>query len=151
MCRLGFAPELVCADARTWQPPQPLDAVLLDAPCTATGVFRRHPDVLVNKSPEQVQSMAAKQFALMRAAARLLRPGGRLVYCVCSAQPEEGEAVAARALAQLPLQPLAITPERAVYGREFIRGHALRIPPGAWADKGGLDAFYMAMFVRAKA
>ncbi len=148
MRRLGFAPELVCADARYWQSAEPLDAVLLDAPCSATGVFRRHPDVLVNKTPKQVQSMAARQFALLRAATRLLRPGGRLVYCVCSAQPEEGEAITARALASLPLEAQAIDPARLAYGREFINGNAVRIPPGAWAQNGGLDAFYMAAFIR---
>ena len=149
MHRLGFAPDLVCADARTWQPSAPLDAVLLDAPCTSTGVFRRHPDVLVSKTAKQVHSMAAQQMELISAAAAMLRPGGRLVYCVCSAQPEEGAQIVGRAVEELPLKALAIDAALLPYGRAFVQDNALRIPPGAWAQKGGLDAFTMAAFTRA--
>ncbi len=78
------------ADATTWQPPAPLDAVLLDAPCSATGTIRRHPDVPHLKHAADVASAAAQQRALIAAAAAMLRPGGRLVYAVCSLQPEEG-------------------------------------------------------------
>jgi 16S rRNA (cytosine967-C5)-methyltransferase len=148
MGRLGQSVQLVCADALEWQPQTPADAILVDAPCTATGVFRRHPDVLALKTQAQVTSMAEQQFAIMDAASRMLRPGGRLVYCVCSAQFEEGEGITKRALADLPLEPLSVSKATLPYGHEFLQGHSLRIPPGAWADKGGLDAFYMAAFTR---
>lgn len=148
MQRLGVSLTSVCADAREWQPDAPVDAVLVDAPCTATGVFRRHPDVLAIKTPANVASLLDKQFSILKAASQMLRPAGRLVYCVCSAQTEEGEDIASRALQELSLKPLAIDGAALPYGGEFACGHELRIPPGAWADKGGLDAFYMAVFAR---
>ena len=148
MKRLGLDVQSVCGDVMQWQSETPLDAILLDAPCSATGVFRRHPDVLALKSEEQVCELASMQFSLLAAATQNLRPGGRLVYCVCSAQVEEGEQIAARALAELPLEAASINLETLPFGQEFVSGHALRIAPGAWADKGGLDAFYMASFTR---
>jgi 16S rRNA (cytosine967-C5)-methyltransferase len=88
--RLGLSAEIVTADAATWQA-EPFDAVLLDAPCSATGTIRRHPDVAWTKSEEDRERLAALQARLLEAAARLARPGGRLVYCTCSLEPEEGE------------------------------------------------------------
>ena len=148
MKRLGLSVQSLCADVMQWQSDAPLDAVLLDAPCSATGVFRRHPDVLALKSEEQVRALADMQFAILKAAIQNLRPGGRLVYCVCSAQGEEGEQIAARALAELPLKAANIDPKTLPFGQEFVSRHALRIAPGAWAEKGGLDAFYMATFTK---
>ncbi len=92
LARLGLAAEVICADARQWTPPSPLDAVLLDAPCTATGTIRRHPDVPHLKRPKDVARLASEQAGLLRAAAGMLRPGGRLVFATCSLQAEEGEA-----------------------------------------------------------
>jgi 16S rRNA (cytosine967-C5)-methyltransferase len=148
MARLGLNVQSVCADALQWKPETLADAVLLDAPCTATGVFRRHPDVLALKTAEQVSDMANTQFAILTAAANMLRPGGRLIYCVCSAQTEEGEDIARRALKELPLDPLTIEIGALSYVQAFANENELRIPPGAWADKGGLDAFYIAAFTR---
>ncbi len=148
MKRLGLTLHSVCADALNWKPEALVDAVLVDAPCTATGVFRRQPDVLALKTPEQVEALADKQFAILKAACEMLRPGGRLIYCVCSAQPEEGENIAKRAQEKLPLQPLEIDKKTLPYGQEFAQDHSLRIPPGAWVERGGLDAFYIAAFLR---
>src|SRR5204863_2805851 len=88
--RLQLRVEAVAADALTWRPDHPVDAVLLDAPCTATGAIRRHPDVPHLKHPEDVARLAVVQANLLRAAVDMLRLGGILVYCTCSLEPEEG-------------------------------------------------------------
>src|SRR5204863_5343358 len=88
--RLSLPVAAVAADALTWRPEQPVDAVLLDAPCTATGAIRRHPDVPHLKSTDDVARLSVVQENLLRAAVEMLRPGGILVYCTCSLEPEEG-------------------------------------------------------------
>ncbi len=90
LVRLRLAADIVAADAEEWQPDSPLDAVLLDAPCSATGTIRRHPDVPHLKRLRDIPALAARQDRLLDAACAMLRPGGRLVYAVCSLQPEEG-------------------------------------------------------------
>ena len=90
--RLGLAAEIVHADATTWRPPDLLDAVLLDAPCSATGTIRRHPDLPHIKRAADLAGLTEGQDRLIEAAAKILRLGGRLVYAVCSLQPEEGAA-----------------------------------------------------------
>jgi 16S rRNA (cytosine967-C5)-methyltransferase len=89
--RLGLTATIVTADVASWQA-EPFDAVLLDAPCSATGTIRRHPDVAWTKLPDDRDKLVALQARLLDAAARLTRPGGRLVYCTCSLEPDEGEA-----------------------------------------------------------
>jgi 16S rRNA (cytosine967-C5)-methyltransferase len=132
-----------------WRPEAPLDGVLLDAPCSATGTIRRHPDVPYLKKPSDIASLTQVQDQMMAAATAMLKPGGRLVYAVCSLQPEEGPARAAAALARLPLDPDPIRrselPElAAAIGREgFVRTH-----PGLWPQHGGLDGFFIARFRR---
>jgi 16S rRNA (cytosine967-C5)-methyltransferase len=88
--RLHLSAEVVTKDVALWQA-EPFDAVLLDAPCSATGTIRRHPDVAWSKTPEDRDKLAALQERLLEAAARLTKPGGRLVYCTCSLEPQEGE------------------------------------------------------------
>ncbi|MDA5192405.1 16S rRNA (cytosine(967)-C(5))-methyltransferase RsmB [Govanella unica] len=88
--RLGLTAELVAADGRKYRPEPRFDHVLLDAPCSATGTLRRHPDVGWLKSPEDVQSLVLTQQALFAAAAHMVAPGGRLLYCVCSMEAAEG-------------------------------------------------------------
>jgi len=143
LARLGMAAIVVEADAAGWDGGGArFDAVLLDAPCTATGTIRRHPDVPFLKRPTDVPSMAAVQRGLLAAAARLLAPGGRLVFATCSLQREEGEAVAAAAPEGLlpdPVRPEevpglegAITPEGWV-----------RTRPDFWAERGGMDGFFI--------
>jgi 16S rRNA (cytosine967-C5)-methyltransferase len=149
LARWDLHAELIAADATLWQPGRLFDAVLLDAPCSATGTIRRHPDVARVKRPRDVQTVAAAQDRLLAAAERMLRPGGRLIYAVCSMQPEEGapriQAAMARGVlrhepftaAELPGLPEAITPEG------YLRTH-----PGLWADRGGMDGFFAARLVR---
>ncbi len=103
LARLNLSATIIQGDATTWQPDSPLDAVLLDAPCTATGTIRRHPEVAHLRRPRDVIAMAEQQSRLLAAASAMLKPGGRLVYAVCSLQPEEGPAQFAAALATLPL------------------------------------------------
>lgn len=100
--RLGLAAEVVAADAMSWAPDRTFDAVVLDAPCTATGTIRRHPDILRLKHPEDIVRMADLQRALLQNAARLVRPGGTLVYSTCSLEPEESEQQVDSFLAQDP-------------------------------------------------
>src|SRR5258707_1017027 len=103
--RLGMPVSAVAADALTWRPEQPVDGVLLDAPCTATGAIRRHPDVPHLKQPEDVARLAVVQENLLRAAVDIVRPGGTIVYCTCSLEPEEGpERVAALLRSGAPVE-----------------------------------------------
>jgi 16S rRNA (cytosine967-C5)-methyltransferase len=88
--RLNIEAELVVADATKWEA-EPFDAVLLDAPCTATGTVRRHPDIPWQKRPEDLAKLSSLQSRLLDRAAALTRPGGLLVYATCSLEPEEGE------------------------------------------------------------
>jgi 16S rRNA (cytosine967-C5)-methyltransferase len=147
--RWDLPADTVAADAATWQPGEAFDAVLLDAPCSATGTIRRHPDVPRLKRPRDVQTLAEAQDRLLAAAAGLLRPGGRLVYAVCSLQPEEGAPRVAAALARGGLRLDPIRPDElpglpeAVTSDGFLRTH-----PGLWAERGGMDGFFAARLVR---
>ena len=97
--RAKLAMEIVEQDARTWRPSEPLDAVLLDAPCSALGIMRRHPEGIWRRDPKDLARFPAIQSALVRAAGEMLKPGGRLVYCVCTPAPEEGFDVVEAAIA----------------------------------------------------
>ncbi|GAN70214.1 SAM-dependent methyltransferase [Acetobacter syzygii] len=150
MARLGLANvRTLQADAATWQPDAPLDAILLDAPCSATGTARRHPDVLWVKRPRDLTNLTAMQDKLLAAARDMLRPGGRLVYAVCSLQEEEGPA-RARAAQAMGLIPAPFTPEELAFLPEALTPEGwLRTHPGLWLDKGGMDGFFAARFTRA--
>jgi 16S rRNA (cytosine967-C5)-methyltransferase len=150
LARLKLQAELVVADAIPWSAERrgSFDAVLLDAPCTATGTIRRHPEVPHLRRARDVPKLAATQAALIGAAAGLLAPGGRLVFATCSLQPEEGEAHTAR-LAALGLRPDPVRPEE-VPGLEaaVTPDGALRTRPDFWVEKGGMDGFFVARFLR---
>ena len=90
LARLSLTAEFVCADVEEWAA-EPFDALLLDAPCSSTGTIRRHPDVPWLKQPSDIAALAALQRRLIARAAALTKPGGVLVYCTCSLEPEEGE------------------------------------------------------------
>ncbi|WP_379540681.1 RsmB/NOP family class I SAM-dependent RNA methyltransferase [Teichococcus cervicalis] len=145
MARLGLPVESVQADVAEWDPGTRFDAILLDAPCSATGTIRRHPDVPHLKRPGDIATLAGLQRQLLAAAARLLAPGGRLVFATCSLQPEEGEAQAASPPPGLLPDP--IRPEE-VPGLEAALSPQgwLRTRPDLWAEQGGLDGFFMARF-----
>jgi 16S rRNA (cytosine967-C5)-methyltransferase len=142
--RARLSAEVIVADALEWEPGARFDAILLDAPCTATGTCRRHPDVLHRIGPRQIAEMAEFQARLIERAVGWLEPGGRLVYAVCSLEREEGEEQAACiALSPDPIRPaelpdwLAPTPEG-----------WLRTDPGMLAQQGGMDGFFIARFVK---
>jgi 16S rRNA (cytosine967-C5)-methyltransferase len=151
LTRTGLTARPVAADALTWAPGEaPFDAVLLDAPCSATGTLRRHPDALWLKTPEAVAGLAETQATLLDAALRLVRPGGVLVFCVCSLQPEEGPAVVTAALDRHPdLSRDPISPEEVGgLGDLFTPDGDLRTLPCHLAEHGGMDGFYAARLCR---
>ncbi|MFN3644916.1 MAG: RsmB/NOP family class I SAM-dependent RNA methyltransferase [Gemmobacter sp.] len=146
LARCGLAAACVVADALEWQPDAAFDAILLDAPCSATGTIRRHPDLPFVKGPGDLPGLIALQAALIDRAVGLLKPGGRLVYCTCSLLPAEGEDQFAAALARHPgLQ----RDQKAVAGWPGAwdaRGGGLRLRPDHWADQGGIDGFFIGAF-----
>jgi 16S rRNA (cytosine967-C5)-methyltransferase len=148
--RTGLPAEVVVANGEDWEDPRTFDAVLLDAPCTATGTLRRNPEVLRATRPADVAKLADVQHRLLDAAALRVKPGGRLVYCVCSLEREEGETQIIAFLrrnpafrtspadpAALGAPPEALTPEG-----------WLRILPSQWPEHGGLDGFFAARLER---
>ncbi len=145
--RLKLEVTTIAADATTWQPPAPLDAVLLDAPCSATGTIRRHPDVAHLKRPRDVEQLAAGQDRLLDAACAMLRPGGRLVYAVCSLQPHEGAERIRAALGRLPLASDPFAPAE-LSGLPRTGEGWLRTTPALWPEHGGMDGFFAARLVR---
>lgn len=147
LARTGLAAQVIRADALDWQPEAPFDAVLLDAPCTATGTCRRHPDVLHRIGPRQIAEMADLQERLLDRAAGWLRPGGRLVYAVCSLEREEGEARAAA----VPLLPQPIESAELPEGLLPNPDGTLRTDPAALAAVGGMDGFFIARWQAASA
>jgi 16S rRNA (cytosine967-C5)-methyltransferase len=125
----------------------PFDAILLDAPCSATGTIRRHPDLPFIKATSDIKALVALQTAMVDHAVTLLAPGGRLVVCTCSLLPDEGEALAAGALARHPV--LAADPDacaRPGFDPAWAVGGGLRLRPDYWSDLGGMDGFFIAAF-----
>jgi 16S rRNA (cytosine967-C5)-methyltransferase len=148
--RTGLAAKTIAADLLDWQPAQQADAVLLDAPCSATGIFRRHPDVLHRVRPSLIAEMAELQAKLLDRAAAWVKPGGTLVFATCSLEPQEGEAHLAPFLAAHPefsVQP--IRPDELPHGVTPRDDGTLRTLPGMLAEQGGLDGFFVARFRRA--
>ena len=144
--RLGLTAETITAEATTWHPAEKFPAILLDAPCSATGTIRRHPELLHLRKPQDFARVTALQDKLLDAAAAMLAPGGRLIYAVCSLQPEEGAARIdaactrlglKRAPLSLPEMPEAVTPQGDVCTH-----------PGLWPERGGMDGFFIARLVR---
>lgn len=152
--RTGFNVEIVNADGTQWRPDTPADAVLLDAPCSATGTIRRHPDIPRRRRSKDIEAVTGLQQSLLRAAVDMVQPGGVIIYAVCSLEPEEGaDQIAALCKAGAPvridpidpasrpeledLTPSAITPDG-----------MLRTLPSHWQDRGGMDGFFAARLVR---
>jgi len=146
LARCGLAAHTVLADALDWAPGEAFDAVLLDAPCSATGTIRRHPDLPHLRDPATLKQMFALQAALLDRAAALTRPGGRLVIATCSLLPEEGEGLLAGALARhgdLAPDPAALDLPGVEPGWR-APGGGLRTRPDFWAGRGGIDGFFIA-------
>jgi len=148
--RLGLIAECDAADATLWDAAKDFDAVLLDAPCSSTGTLRRHPDVAWLKDPRDIVKLAAAQDRLIDAALRLTRPGGTLLYCVCSLEPEEGPERIAAALARHSALQRAPLGEAEVFGlREVLTPEGdMRTFPCHLAEQGGMDGFYAARLVK---
>lgn len=145
--RTGLSAETIVADALEFEN-GPFDAILLDAPCSATGTFRRHPEVLYRASERIIAESAELQAKLLDHAASLLRPGGTLVYAVCSLEPQEGEEIidSQTRLAPSPIHADELPPGLAPDSRGRVR-----ILPGMLEEEGGLDGFFIARLVRPSA
>ena len=146
--RTGLTATVRAADVMKWSPPARVDAILLDAPCTATGIFRRHPDVLHRVRPRAIAELAEVQSAMLMRSAGWLKEGGTMVYSVCSLEPEEGEKVVEAFLSGRPdfrLDPIdpAETPSEMRPNNGM-----LRILPCTFAEQGGADGFFIARLRR---
>lgn len=150
LARTRFKADIVCAALESWQPQAPFDAVLLDAPCSATGTIRRRPDIWHAKRPGDIAALARVQAALLARAAGWVKVGGQFVYSVCSLERAEGEAQIAGFLAHHPeWRRDPILPAMAPGLGDAITGEgALRLRPDLWRDEGGLDGFYIARLER---
>jgi len=149
--RLALSASLVAADAATWAPGTSFDVVLLDAPCTATGTIRRHPDILRLKAPADVARMAELQQRLLGNAAGLVRPGGSLLYSTCSLEPEEGGQQIARFLAGKPefaRHPVAADEIGGDPAWITADGELRTLPYHAPGGSTGMDGFYVARLRR---
>ena len=143
LARTGLAAKLVVADALNWQSEGGFDAILLDAPCSATGTIRRHPDLPFVKDGGELPVLMDLQAKLFDRALGLLNPGGRMVYCTCSLLAEEGEDQLAAALLRHPTLKV-IAPEITGVDPAWITPEGgLRLRPDYWADLGGMDGFFM--------
>jgi 16S rRNA (cytosine967-C5)-methyltransferase len=148
--RLELPIAAVGADALTWRPPHPVEAVLLDAPCSTTGAIRRHPDVPHLKFPEDVARLSVVQENLLRAAIEMLRPGGTLIYCTCSLEAEEGpERVESLFYAGAPIERREIEPAELGAPPEWITPAGdLRTLPCHFGEYDGIDGFFCARLVK---
>lgn len=147
--RTGLRAEVIAADLLDWAPDAPADVVLLDAPCSATGIFRRHPDVLHRVRPRIIEEATALQAKLLARAADWVRPGGYLTYAVCSLEPSEGEAQVEAFLENR--RDFALDPVLPDELPEGVFAHPrgwLRTLPGMLVEQGGLDGFFIARLMR---
>jgi 16S rRNA (cytosine967-C5)-methyltransferase len=141
--------ELVVADALAWNATRKFDAILLDAPCSATGTFRRHPEVLYRARQDVIASSALLQSRLLSRAIEWLKPGAPLVYSVCSLEPQEGEEVVCALIADHP--DVEIDPPKPGELPDFVEPAPegwVRVLPGLIEEQGGLDGFFMVRLVR---
>ena len=144
LARCGLSARLVAGDALDWRPDQPLDAVLLDAPCSATGTIRRHPELPLIRDDSQIASLAELQARLIDHALTLLKPGGRLVFATCSLLPAEGEDQLAAALARHPGLRAEPATAPGVPADWLTPAGGLRLRPDLWPERGGMDGFFIA-------
>lgn len=142
--RCGLAAETVVADALDWVPPVLFDAILLDAPCSATGTIRRHPDLPFVKDGSELPALVEVQTRLIDRAAAMLAPGGRLVFCTCSLLPDEGEDQLAAALHRHPRLHVTRPDLPGVDPGWITPAGGLRLRPDYWSERGGMDGFFIA-------
>ena len=146
LARTGLAADVIIADVMEWEPEAPFDVVVLDAPCSATGTIRRHPDLPHLRKPAEIETLTQLQYQMLDRALGFVAPEGRLLYCTCSLLPVEGEFQVKAALKRhadwsaLPLDPTVLgLPEQAQ------SPHGLRLLPDLWAEQGGMDGFYISV------
>ncbi|MCY7280425.1 MAG: RsmB/NOP family class I SAM-dependent RNA methyltransferase [Sphingomonas bacterium] len=148
LVRTGLEAKTIVADALDYQPAEPYDAVLVDAPCSATGTFRRHPEVLYRARQQVIAELIELQAKLLAKAATFVRPGGIIVYAVCSLEHAEGEGIVAAFLASTP--GFALSPPQSSDLPDGVTSSPhgnVRILPGMLAEAGGLDGFFVARLV----
>ena len=150
LVRMDLKAEVLVADAERWEDGRQFDAVLLDAPCSSTGTFRRNPEVLWATRPPDIAKLADVQHRLLDAAAERVKPGGWLVYCVCSLEREEGETQVLAFLRRHPeFRTVAAIPAQVGAPEEALTPEGwLRVLPSQWAEHGGLDGFFVARLAR---
>lgn len=149
LARTGLQAGIVVADALSYVPEALFDAVLLDAPCSATGTVRRHPDLPYLRDLTELADVTTLQSALIDRAVACLRPGGRLVFATCSLLPAEGEDQAAAALSRHPsLKAESLAELPGITADWLTETGALRLRPDYWPDQGGLDGFFIAAFTK---
>ena len=145
--RTGLSADIVTDDALHWATEEQFDAILIDAPCSATGIFRRHPDVLYRASPRIIAECAEIQLEMLDRASRWLKMGGTMVYAVCSLEPEEGEAVVKTFLDAHPAFEIApIDGEILPLGVAPAPEGWVRVLPGQIDDPEGADGFFLVRF-----
>ena len=147
LARTGLQATIVTADALQWTPPAPYDVIVLDAPCSATGTIRRHPDLPFLRQASDIAGLVALQARLLDRALGWLKPGGRLVYCTCSLLQDEGEGQITAALGRHP-GIVMLQPEIAGIDPAWMTARGLRLRPDYWAEAGGMDGFFMACLQR---
>lgn len=145
MSRTGLSAQIVIADALEWVPDKSFDAILLDAPCSATGTLRRHPDLAYAKTGDELPALADLQSSLIDRAFGWLAPGGRMVFCTCSLLPEEGEEQLSAALARHSDMRLLEPVSEGLDAAWRAPQGGLRIRPDHWAHMGGIDGFFIAL------
>lgn len=150
--RLRLNADTLAVDATDWQPRNAVDAVLLDAPCSATGTIRRHPDIMHLKSSGDIQRLTDLQDRLLASAATMIKPGGQLLFCTCSLQPEEGEERIVHFLGKFSdFERVPIIAAEVGGDQTLINAMGeLRTLPAHWPEGGGLDGFFAARLIRHK-
>ena len=144
LSRTELSAELIIADALEWEADQFYDAILLDAPCSATGTIRRHPDLPYAKFGKDLDEMFVLQSAMIDRALIALKPGGRLVYCTCSLLTEEGERQAKMAIARHDLTEIRPDPKTLGIDPSWLHPNGgIRLRPDYFAECGGMDGFFM--------
>jgi 16S rRNA (cytosine967-C5)-methyltransferase len=148
--RLQLEARIEAADIVNWQPQERYDAILLDAPCSATGTIRRHPDIALHKRENDIRELAAIQWNMLQRALKWLKPGGELVYSTCSLEKEEGEdhiEAVLKAYANVKLEP--VKPEQVGGLAEIVTSEGyVRTHPYHMESQGGMDGFFAAKFVK---
>ncbi len=151
LSRTGLNARVVCADATAWQPNHKFDVVIVDAPCTATGTIRRHPDLpfVKKQGSKLLTELGPVQRDLLRRAVELISPRGKILYCVCSMLPAEGEEVVRDIAAELALRVVPVKGTKFGLPPEcWSSGLGLRTRPDHWHSEGGMDGFFSAVLTK---